>query len=196
MHLGHVRDDELVAEALRVGERDDVSVPLHTEARRPEVERVGRADPPDDGVHHPGAGAAGSGYDVHVYYLWLPSADLAVARVQRRVALGGHSVPEDVIRRRYERSLRNMRQLMLTGVTTWRMYDASAVGSPRLVAFGAASGSPTVVAPARWVDRLVAALTVDAAGDARLRADLSRAGWKLRQGPAAKGSGGSPAPLP
>ena len=52
------------------------------------------------------------------------------------------------------------------------------------------------LAPARWVDRLVAALTVDAAGDARLRADLSRAGWKLRQGPAAKGSGGSPAPLP
>jgi hypothetical protein len=52
------------------------------------------------------------------------------------------------------------------------------------------------LAPARWVDRLVAALTVDAAGDARLRADLSRAGWKLRQSAAAKGSGGSPAPLP
>jgi hypothetical protein len=38
------------------------------------------------------------------------------------------------------------------------------------------------LAPARWVDRLIAALSADAAGDARLRADLSRAGWKLRQG--------------
>ena len=38
------------------------------------------------------------------------------------------------------------------------------------------------LAPARWVDRLLAALSAAAAGDARLRADLSRAGWKLRQG--------------
>ena len=38
------------------------------------------------------------------------------------------------------------------------------------------------LAPARWVDRLVAALSAEAAGDARLRADLSRAGWKLRRG--------------
>jgi hypothetical protein len=36
--------------------------------------------------------------------------------------------------------------------------------------------------PARWVDRLLAALTAQAAGDADLRARLSRAGWKLRPG--------------
>jgi hypothetical protein len=34
--------------------------------------------------------------------------------------------------------------------------------------------------PARWVDRLLAALSAEAAGDADLRARLSRAGWKLR----------------
>ncbi len=38
------------------------------------------------------------------------------------------------------------------------------------------------LAPARWVDRLLAALSAAAAGDADLRARLSRAGWKLRQG--------------
>jgi hypothetical protein len=38
------------------------------------------------------------------------------------------------------------------------------------------------LAPAPWVDRLIAGLSTDAAGDARLRADLSRAGWKLRPG--------------
>ena len=38
------------------------------------------------------------------------------------------------------------------------------------------------LAPARWVDRLIAALSTEAAGDARLRADLTRSGWKLRPG--------------
>jgi hypothetical protein len=38
------------------------------------------------------------------------------------------------------------------------------------------------LAPARWVDRLLAALSAEAAGDADLRARLSRAGWKLRPG--------------
>jgi hypothetical protein len=34
--------------------------------------------------------------------------------------------------------------------------------------------------PARWVDRLLSALSRQAAGDHDLRARLSRAGWKLR----------------
>ena len=34
--------------------------------------------------------------------------------------------------------------------------------------------------PARWVDRLLGHLSADAAGDAELRARLTRAGWKLR----------------
>jgi hypothetical protein len=40
------------------------------------------------------------------------------------------------------------------------------------------------LAPARWVDHLLAALSAEAAGDAVLRARLSRSGWKLRQGTA------------
>ncbi|HVD00731.1 MAG TPA: hypothetical protein VNG93_06235 [Candidatus Dormibacteraeota bacterium] len=34
--------------------------------------------------------------------------------------------------------------------------------------------------PARWVDRLLMALSSEAAGDHELRARLSRSGWKLR----------------
>ena len=59
--VGNVRDDELVGEPLRVGEADDVAVPLDAEPGRPEVERLRRADAPDDRVHHPRAGAAGRG---------------------------------------------------------------------------------------------------------------------------------------
>ncbi len=50
---------------------------------------------------------------VTLIYLWLPSPDIAVGRVARRVAQGGHYIPEDVIRRRYSLGLRNMLQLYL-----------------------------------------------------------------------------------
>lgn len=41
-----------------------------------------------------------SGYAVHLFLLWLSSADLAVQRVAHRVRSGGHDVPADTIRRR------------------------------------------------------------------------------------------------
>jgi predicted ABC-type ATPase len=41
------------------------------------------------------------GYDVHLVFLWLASPELALARVARRVELGGHSVPDDVVGRHY-----------------------------------------------------------------------------------------------
>ena len=52
-------------------------------------------------------GLVGVGYDVHILYLWLPSPDLAVARVRRRVEAGGHDVPEPVIRRTSAHRARN-----------------------------------------------------------------------------------------
>lgn len=45
-----------------------------------------------------------AGYDVRVYHVNLRSADLAVKRVARRVAEGGHPVPESKTRERYARS--------------------------------------------------------------------------------------------
>ena len=48
------------------------------------------------------------GYKVELYYVGLESADLAVQRVQNRVNKGGHGVEEEVIRKRYENSLKNL----------------------------------------------------------------------------------------
>ena len=48
-----------------------------------------------------------AGYRFHLYFFWLPSADMAVQRVAARVESGGHHIPEDAIRRRYERGLVN-----------------------------------------------------------------------------------------
>ena len=45
------------------------------------------------------------GYGINLFFLWIPSSQLAVARVKDRVAQGGHNVPIEDIRRRFERSI-------------------------------------------------------------------------------------------
>ena len=47
------------------------------------------------------------GYKVHVLLLWLRSPELALYRVKERARTGGHDVPEDVVRSRYLRGIRN-----------------------------------------------------------------------------------------
>jgi predicted ABC-type ATPase len=48
------------------------------------------------------------GYVVKLFYLWLPSAEVALRRVRERVRKGGHDVPAADVRRRFERSLTNL----------------------------------------------------------------------------------------
>ena len=76
------------------------------------------------------------GYYVHVLFLWLESANLAVDRVAARVRVGGHDVPEETVRRRYDRGLRNFFRLYLPLVDSWQMFDNSRAGRPSLVASG------------------------------------------------------------
>ncbi len=96
-------------------------------------------------------GLVGVGYDVHIFYLWLPSPDLAVARVRRRVETGGHDVPEPVIRRRFWKSLVNFDRLYRPVTTTWRLYDGSALGGRPLVAHGTGASEPVVLNEATWL---------------------------------------------
>lgn len=65
------------------------------------------------------------GYRVALFFLWLPSADMAVSRVANRVRQGGHNVPEGDIRRRYVSGKRNLFQLYRPLVDAWWLYDAS-----------------------------------------------------------------------
>jgi len=77
-----------------------------------------------------------TGYRFRLFFLWLPSADMAVERVQERVSEGGHHVPEDVIRRRYEAGLRNFFRIYRPLAASWRFYDNSHPGGRRLIASG------------------------------------------------------------
>jgi predicted ABC-type ATPase len=77
------------------------------------------------------------GYEFHIVFLWLPSADFAVQRVNDRVRMGGHSVPEETVRRRYAAGLRNFFRLYQSLTTSWRVFDASDTAGRRLIAAGA-----------------------------------------------------------
>jgi len=73
-----------------------------------------------------------AGYHVKLIFLCLPSADLAVARVRARAAQGGHDVPEEVVRRRFDIGLWNFEHLYRELVDTWALYD-NAESPPRLI---------------------------------------------------------------
>lgn len=90
------------------------------------------------------------GYRVHLFYLWLPSADIAVRRVEQRVALGGHSIPEETIRRRYFRSLRNLVRIYLPSADLWHVYD-NAQATPALIAHGGLSAELHITNAEKWI---------------------------------------------
>lgn len=91
-----------------------------------------------------------SGYDVHLFYFWLDNVDLAIARVAARVQKGGHHIPEATIRRRYDRSIRNLFELYLPVVTSWRVYDNSVHGFPRLISKGKRNQPEVVLNADAW----------------------------------------------
>lgn len=74
------------------------------------------------------------GYGVAIYYFSLANAQLAVRRVKLRVALGGHDVPADVVRRRFGRSISNFFSLYAPLASRWAVFDNSQSPHARLVA--------------------------------------------------------------
>jgi predicted ABC-type ATPase len=92
----------------------------------------------------------GAGYRVHVTFLALPSADLAVQRVADRVRRGGHDVPEAVIRRRYEGGLRNFHGLYRDIATSWQLIDNEMLSEPILVAEEVGDGPAVILDGERW----------------------------------------------
>jgi predicted ABC-type ATPase len=66
------------------------------------------------------------GYKVHLFFLWLSAVDLALTRIKNRVLEGGHSVPESVVRRRFDRSIRGFFVHHQPLADTWLLFDNSA----------------------------------------------------------------------
>jgi predicted ABC-type ATPase len=68
--------------------------------------------------------------------LWIPSVDLAIARVAQRVQAGGHDIPEATIRHRYYQGLRNFFEIYVPLADRWRLLDNSGAEGPRVIERG------------------------------------------------------------
>jgi predicted ABC-type ATPase len=75
------------------------------------------------------AEAAGAGIEVFVWFIGLSSPEQHIARVRARVAAGGHDIPEETIRRRWDASRRNVIALM-PHLTELRVFDNSVEENP------------------------------------------------------------------
>ena len=89
------------------------------------------------------------GYHFVLVYVWVKSPELAVNRVVSRVRSGGHLVPEDVIRRRWQRSLDNLFKLYMPLADRWRVFNNGDVG-PEIVAEGGRGRELTAGDPVLW----------------------------------------------
>lgn len=76
------------------------------------------------------------GYHISLYFLYLPSPELAVARVHQRVRTGGHSIPDNTVRRRWESGLRCFYDLYQPLADEWLVLDNTTLDQPGVIAFG------------------------------------------------------------
>ena len=65
------------------------------------------------------------GYLVKLFFLRLPTPEMAIARVGQRVSEGGHDVPEQTIRRRFDSGWSNFQSLYRDLVDEWVVYENS-----------------------------------------------------------------------
>lgn len=63
------------------------------------------------------------GYTVVLLFFWLPSPEMAVMRVAKRVSEGGHNIPTETIHRRYWLGLQNFFNLFVPIVDSWSLYN-------------------------------------------------------------------------
>lgn len=65
------------------------------------------------------------GYEVILLFLCLNSQELAIRRVATRVIEGGHNIPVDVVKRRFEKGLHNLFNRYIPIVDSWMLIDNS-----------------------------------------------------------------------
>ena len=80
-----------------------------------------------------------TGYKISLYFLALPSPEIAILRVAARVRQGGHNIPEAVIRRRFIAGLRNFETFYKAEVDHWVKYN-NLGDQPVLIEWGEWSG--------------------------------------------------------
>ena len=78
-------------------------------------------------------GSITQGYTIHLFFLWIPTVEVTLARVADRVRRGGHNIPEEVVRRRFHKGIQNLFTLYRPLLDLWMLFDNSGT-EPRLIA--------------------------------------------------------------
>lgn len=65
------------------------------------------------------------GYGVHIFFLWPMRLEVSLSRIAERVMHGGHDVPEVVVRRRFDRCIRNFLVYYRQLADSWILFDNS-----------------------------------------------------------------------
>lgn len=69
--------------------------------------------------------ARAAGYEVELHYLSVATPGVCIERIAQRVREGGHNVPMVDIRRRFDRSIRNLVDVYLDLAHRWTIWDAT-----------------------------------------------------------------------
>jgi predicted ABC-type ATPase len=96
--------------------------------------------------------ALAEGIEVRIWHIGLATPELHVARVRARVARGGHDIPENRIRQRFEHSRINLIRL-LPQLTELRLFDNSTDADP------ATGAAPTPLLVLHVVEGKIAAMS-------------------------------------
>lgn len=72
-------------------------------------------------------------YNLHLFYLWIPTPELAIGRIKDRVSEGGHDVPVDEVKRRFYRGTYNLFKFYRAVFDSWILFDNSG-STPKIIA--------------------------------------------------------------
>lgn len=73
------------------------------------------------------------GYRIHLFFLWIPTVEVALARIADRVRRGGHDIQEKVVRRRFHKGLQNLFTRYRSVLDSWMLFNNSGT-VPQLIA--------------------------------------------------------------
>lgn len=87
--------------------------------------------------------AQDKGYKVKLLFFWLDSPQTAIERVAQRVREGGHSIPSDIIVRRYYAGIKNLFNIYMNCVDYWVLAN-NTNGSSEYIAEGEKGTNPNI----------------------------------------------------
>jgi len=73
----------------------------------------------------------GGGYEVNIFFVWIPGVDVALARIRKRVLHGGHNVPGSRCTTGFWTFHQEFPSLLPPLVDSWFVFDNS--GRPLLL---------------------------------------------------------------